>query len=282
MADASMTELMNQMQINLNASISQQIQAMQTSIQASFTEQFGVLSNSVNLRLDDQNAAIAIQTAHLKSVQETVNKHSAAIAILQAQSRASSSTGPLNSRSYSFDKCRRWIGSFPRPLLASKRQAHFEQVKSQIMTDIMVNNVTPQFHRISQSYSLTFTSEALAKEFSEVFNNANATWQDPRDGGIHFLKSRTDLPKDVRTTQRALSRCWDPIIELFAESPKYTPQSKPIINGYKGTIHWTDGEDVWPLVTCTDVNRAAFTFDVDQPTCDHFVIDVAKLTTIMA
>ncbi|CAK0861043.1 unnamed protein product, partial [Prorocentrum cordatum] len=244
--------LMNQMQNNLNASISQQIQAMQTSIQASFTEQFGVLSNSVNLRLDDQNAAIAIQTAHLKSVQETVNKHSAAIAILQAQSRASSST------------------------------AHFEQVKSQIMTDIMVNNVTPQFHRISQSYSLTFTSEALAKEFSEVFNNANATWQDPRDGGIHFLKSRTDLPKDVRTTQRALSRCWDPIIELFAESPKYTPQSKPIINGYKGTIHWTDGEDVWPLVTCTDVNHAAFTFDVDQPTCDYFDIDVAKLTTIMA
>ncbi|CAK0869997.1 unnamed protein product, partial [Prorocentrum cordatum] len=150
-----------------------------------------------------------------------------------------------------------------------------------ILTPVMMNNVTPQYHRISQSYSLTFSSEAMAKEFTEVFNNSDNQWMDPRDGSMHYMKARSDLPKDVRTTQRALSKVWDPIIELFGASPRYTAGSKPVINGYKGTIHWSDGNDVWPLVSCSDVNHASFTFDIDQDTVSFFSLDTDKLNRIM-
>ncbi|CAK0799537.1 unnamed protein product [Prorocentrum cordatum] len=149
-----------------------------------------------------------------------------------------------------------------------------------ILTPVMMNNVTPQYHCISQSYSLTFSSEAMAKECTEVFNNSDNQWMDPRDGSMHYMKARSDLPKDVRTTQRALSKVWDPIIELFGARPRYTAGSKPIINGYKGTIHWSDGNDVWPLVSCSDVNHASFTFDIDQDTVSFFSLDTDKLNRL--
>eukprot|EP00959_Pyramimonas_sp_CCMP1952_P089677 1876008-Pyramimonas_sp.AAC.1 len=93
------------------------------------------------------------------------------------------------------------------------RQAHFASFKDQILTAVLLNNVTLQYHRISQSYSLTFTSEALAKEFIDLFNRSQNLWMDPRDGSLHAMKARTDLPLDVRTKQRALSRVWGTIIE---------------------------------------------------------------------
>ncbi|CAK0794340.1 unnamed protein product [Prorocentrum cordatum] len=82
-------------------------------------------------------------------------------------------------------------------------------------------------------------------------------------------------------TQRALSKTWGPITGLFANSPHYVPGSKPIINGYKGSVHWTNGTDAWPLVSFNEVNHAPGTFDVDQSTCEYFQVDAKKLEAIM-
>ncbi|CAK0860276.1 unnamed protein product, partial [Prorocentrum cordatum] len=150
-----------------------------------------------------------------------------------------------------------WIGTWPRPVLDKIRRAHFEQIKQNFP---ITQHAEGEFHRVSQSYSIIFPTTEKAKEFRLQIAATTMTWVDPRNGRQFPLRARGDLPADARDMQRKLSKLYTPMREFALKSTKWSDACRLGVNGFKGSLFITNGDDIWALITANQISYDKYHF----------------------
>eukprot|EP00959_Pyramimonas_sp_CCMP1952_P306973 6424814-Pyramimonas_sp.AAC.1 len=154
------------------------------------------------------------------------------------------SGGPTDSQNI----CRRWIGTFPRKVLDVTRKQVWSDILVQLPPSLPAADASPHFQRSSQSFSVIWSTEEQARDFSTWFGMNCVTWKDPRCGTVTQLRCRGDLPHEVRMRQRHLGQAWMPLMKLLRAHRDWTPRCKPGCSGFSNAITVTTDKDVWDLI----------------------------------
>ncbi|CAK0854123.1 unnamed protein product, partial [Prorocentrum cordatum] len=128
------------------------------------------------------------------------------------------------------------------------------------------------------SYQLIFTNELLAKRFQDFISEVDIDWVDRRTRVSHNIRSRADLPLDVRAKQRAASVIYGKTLELLKAGPHVDAMShcRLGVNGYQGLINLYTDDEVWELFTIRDNEQCGYSFDPNTTNLDNWGVSRDK------
>ncbi|CAK0837596.1 unnamed protein product, partial [Prorocentrum cordatum] len=127
-------------------------------------------------------------------------------------------------------------------------------------TSPIAANAEGEFHRVPQSYVIILQTPDQAKEFRIQAGVTTMQWIDPRNQRQYTLRARGDLPEDVRDKQRALSKLFIPIRDLCQKSANWPPNCRVEVDGFKGRLFVTNGDDIWTLIATNQISMDKFNF----------------------
>ncbi|CAK0879752.1 unnamed protein product, partial [Prorocentrum cordatum] len=105
-----------------------------------------------------------------------------------------------------------------------------------------------------------FQTPDQAMEFRLQVGATTMQWVDWRNQKQYPLRARGDFPEDVRDKQRAFSKLFIPIRDLCQKSSNWSPNCRVGVNGFKGSLFVTNGDDIWALVTINQISIDKFNF----------------------
>ncbi|CAK0841367.1 unnamed protein product [Prorocentrum cordatum] len=184
------------------------------------------------------------------------------------------------------DSLLKFVGTFPRPVLDSVRRKHWDQLV-QHFPHLLSVGATPVFHSIAQTYAVKFEREDAAREFQRMANLQGMTWTDPRDGNIHPLRVKSDLPLDVRIRKRAFHHLWNPVRSLLMLSPHWQEGKCQLgVDGFKGVLRLRTESDVWELVSSKPMTQRngedCYQFEPHLSELEAWGISAEQINTIIS
>ncbi|CAK0861019.1 unnamed protein product [Prorocentrum cordatum] len=156
------------------------------------------------------------------------------------------------------DERKRWIGSFPRSLTKSQREAHWNSIQGHL-TSSLLERVQPQFHGVAKSYVLVLPTPFDARSLSDSFRSLDMVCVDPRGRSRRQVRVRQDLPLDVRSKQRAASSLRPGALELVRKTNHPLDGFKLGVNGCQGLMHLASEDEVWELFHIKGSDAAGWT-----------------------
>ncbi|CAK0897877.1 unnamed protein product [Prorocentrum cordatum] len=160
--------------------------------------------------------------SQLAPISEHINRHNGELVARMSNRRPS---GSWTSEYVRMKLLTVWIGTWPRPVLDKIRRGHYEQIEQNLP---IAADSTGDFHRVAQSYVIIFPTMDKAMEF--------------------------------RLQQRQFSKLYTPMRDLVGKSSKWSEGCRLGVNGFKGTLFVTNGDDIWTLITTNQISIDQFNF----------------------
>ena len=257
----------------------------------------GIPVDAENTHIKEANAKVAAIEADVKKLQAMQSATPSTASSFGGSARAFSDSngakarrvdGPKND---SVNKNRKWIGTFPRILFARERRLHYTNTVLPLLPADLAQEITPNFPRTAKTYSLEFSTELAAKRFQDLVavSPDSMNWTDPRNQSIHQIKSRGDMPLDVRVRQRACSHIYARLRDMLTAAGHDLSSTRLGVNGYQGMINLygdADNGEIWEMVYIKGNEVAGWSFEPNLVNCriwklnDEAVIDaIAKAST---
>ncbi|CAK0793551.1 unnamed protein product [Prorocentrum cordatum] len=145
---------------------------------------------------------------------------------------------------------RRWIGAFPRALLARERRLHVEHAVLRLPPQGLAASTTPNFPRAPGPCSLEFKSELEVNHYQDLIATRpdGMKWFNPGASAHRQIESRRDMPLDVRARQRACSHRFAMLREMLYSASFHMQATMLGAHGCKGMVNLcgdADRGEIW-------------------------------------